>query len=87
MFQLFFSFFRKYTKILSYDQRTRYKNDFNAQYQEYLSLHSRIEKIKLKFISLNNHLQNCDEGSEQYMVSLFLVLFFYVFSITEHENL
>ncbi|XP_015903505.1 RNA polymerase II elongation factor ELL2 [Parasteatoda tepidariorum] len=57
----------KYTKILSYDQRTRYKNDFNAQYQEYLSLHSKIEKIKMKFMSLNNHLRNYEEGSEEYM--------------------
>ncbi|KAM3655916.1 RNA polymerase II elongation factor ELL2-like [Ammospiza maritima maritima] len=39
----------KYVAIVSLEQRQRYKDDFNAEYEEYGNLHSLIDKTTKKF--------------------------------------
>lgn len=65
---LFPLFFRTYTEIVSSDQRSRYKADFNEQYQEYLRLHSYIEERTRPFSDLDERLRNETIGSEEYNV-------------------
>lgn len=59
---------RKYTVISSPEQRQRYKNDFNAEYSEYRSLHARIEGITRQFTVLDNELKQLQQGTEKYKV-------------------
>ena len=54
---------------MSADQRSRYKADFNRQYQEYLKLHSFIEERTRPFTDLDEQLKNETIGSEEYNVS------------------
>ncbi|XP_017262403.1 RNA polymerase II elongation factor ELL [Kryptolebias marmoratus] len=56
----------KYTVISSLEQRQRYKNDFNAEYSEYRSLHARIEEITRQFTVLDNELKQLQHGTEKY---------------------
>nr|XP_027219039.1 RNA polymerase II elongation factor ELL-like [Penaeus vannamei] len=59
-------YLRTYTEIVSSDQRSRYKADFNEQYQEYLRLHSYIEERTRPFSDLDERLRNETIGSEEY---------------------
>lgn len=43
----------KYMPLMSMDQRQSYKDDFNAEYDEYRLLHARVEKITRRFTQLN----------------------------------
>lgn len=63
-------FFRNYTTIVSADQRSRYKADFNHQYQEYLKLHSFIEERSRSFTDLEEMLRSEPLGSDEYNVSI-----------------
>uniref|UniRef100_A0A7N8WMF7 Elongation factor RNA polymerase II n=1 Tax=Mastacembelus armatus TaxID=205130 RepID=A0A7N8WMF7_9TELE len=56
----------KYTVISSPEQRQRYKNDFNAEYSEYRSLHARIEGITRQFTVLDNELKQLQHGTDKY---------------------
>ncbi|OBS64693.1 hypothetical protein A6R68_06748 [Neotoma lepida] len=56
----------KYPAISSSEQRQSYKNDFNAEYNEYRSLHSRIEQITRRFTQLDAQLRQLSQGSEEY---------------------
>ncbi|XP_037530705.1 RNA polymerase II elongation factor ELL [Nematolebias whitei] len=56
----------KYTVIISPEQRQSYKNDFNAEYSEYRSLHARIEEITRQFTVLDNELKQLPHGTEKY---------------------
>nr|XP_046246676.1 RNA polymerase II elongation factor ELL isoform X2 [Scatophagus argus] len=56
----------KYTVIGSPEQRQRYKNDFNAEYNEYRGLHARIEGITRQFTVLDNELKQHQQGTEKY---------------------
>ncbi|XP_045131756.1 RNA polymerase II elongation factor ELL-like isoform X2 [Portunus trituberculatus] len=60
------AYLRNYTSIVSSDQRSRYKADFNRQYQEYLKLHSFIEERTRPFTDLEEQLRNETHGSEEY---------------------
>lgn len=60
--------FRKYPAISSSEQRQSYKNDFNAEYSEYRSLHARIEQITRRFTQLDAQLRQLSQGSEEYEV-------------------
>ncbi|XP_042870953.1 RNA polymerase II elongation factor ELL-like [Penaeus japonicus] len=62
-------YLRTYTAIVSSDQRSQYKADFNEQYQEYLRLHSYIEERTRPFSDLDERLKNETIGSEEYNVS------------------
>lgn len=63
-----FLFLRKYPAISSSEQRQSYKNDFNAEYSEYRSLHARIEQITRRFTQLDAQLRQLSQGSEEYEV-------------------
>lgn len=54
--------------IISPEQRQGYKNDFNAEYSEYRSLHARIEEITRQFTVLDNELKQLPHGTEKYKV-------------------
>uniref|UniRef100_H3A077 Elongation factor for RNA polymerase II n=1 Tax=Latimeria chalumnae TaxID=7897 RepID=H3A077_LATCH len=56
----------KYTAIPSQEQRQNYKNDFNAEYNEYRNLHARIERITRRFTQLDSELKQLSQGSEEY---------------------
>lgn len=56
----------KYPAISSSEQRQSYKNDFNAEYSEYRSLHARIEQITRRFTQLDAQLRQLSQGSEEY---------------------
>lgn len=60
--------FRKYASISSLEQRQSYKNDFNAEYNEYRDLHARIERITRRFTQLDSQLKQLSQGSEEYKV-------------------
>lgn len=67
-------FSRNYPNIDSVETRSRYKADFNKQYQEYLRLHNFIEEHMKQFTELEERLKNETQGSEEYHVSVHLFL-------------
>ena len=60
---------RDYTTIESDEQKRRYKEDFNKDYQEYQKLHETIAKVKMQFDELERRLRLEKPGSEAYKVS------------------
>ncbi|XP_069505385.1 RNA polymerase II elongation factor ELL isoform X2 [Ambystoma mexicanum] len=58
----------KYKAIASQEQRQGYKNDFNAEYNEYRDLHARIELITHRFTQLDSKLKQLSQGTEEYKV-------------------
>lgn len=68
----------QYQRIVSGEQRSRYKEDFNAQYNEYRDLHKAIDKVSKRFAQLEEELRQQHEGTTAYKVkrgSLDVVLF------------
>ncbi|NXB10410.1 ELL factor, partial [Cnemophilus loriae] len=59
---------RKYIAIVSLEQCQCYKDDFNAEYEEYQNLHTQIDKIKKNFRQLNEQWKSLTPGSEAYEV-------------------
>ncbi|NXR96823.1 ELL2 factor, partial [Hypocryptadius cinnamomeus] len=59
---------RKYVAIVSLEQRQRYKDDFNAEYEEYRNLHSQIGKIIKKFRQFQEQWKSLTPGSKAYQV-------------------
>lgn len=59
---------RKYVTVVSYEQRQSYKNDFNAEYDEYRNLHARIESINQKFMQFDAQRKLLSPGSKEYKV-------------------
>ncbi|NWS03236.1 ELL2 factor, partial [Motacilla alba] len=64
----FFHFIRKYVAIVSLEQHQRYKDDFNAEYEEYRNLHSQIDKIIKKFRQFQEQWKSVTPGSKAYQV-------------------
>ncbi|NXK13312.1 ELL2 factor, partial [Herpetotheres cachinnans] len=58
----------KYTAIVSYEQRQSYKDDFNAEYDEYRTLHARIDSVTKRFIRLDEQRKSLSPGSKEYEV-------------------
>ncbi|XP_063037469.1 RNA polymerase II elongation factor ELL2-like [Melospiza melodia melodia] len=56
----------KYIAIVSLEQRQRYKDDFNAEYEEYRNLHSLIGKTVKKFRQFQEQWKCLTPGSESY---------------------
>ncbi|XP_061544036.1 RNA polymerase II elongation factor ELL2 [Phycodurus eques] len=56
----------KYTALVSTDQRQRYKNDFNAEYDEYRLLHARVENITRRFTQLDSQCRKLAPGTKEY---------------------
>ncbi|NXE79073.1 ELL2 factor, partial [Cochlearius cochlearius] len=61
-------YFIKYIAIVSYEQRQSYKDDFNAEYDEYRNLHARIESITRKFMKLDAQRKLLSPGSKEYQI-------------------
>ncbi|NXV92651.1 ELL2 factor, partial [Calonectris borealis] len=59
---------RKYIAIVSNEQRQSYKDDFNAEYDEYRILHARIESITRRFMKLDAQRKLLSPGSKEYQV-------------------
>ncbi|XP_068213526.1 RNA polymerase II elongation factor ELL-like [Palaemon carinicauda] len=60
------AYLRNYTTITSPDQRSRYKADFNREYQEYQQLHNYVERQTRVFSQLDENLRNETVGSDGY---------------------
>ncbi|KAI5612826.1 RNA polymerase II elongation factor ELL2, partial [Silurus asotus] len=56
----------KYTAVVSMDQRQRYKDDFNAEYDEYRTLHARVENITRRFTQLDTQCRRLPPGTKEY---------------------
>ncbi|KAL2099592.1 hypothetical protein ACEWY4_003986 [Coilia grayii] len=56
----------KYTAVVSMDQRQRYKDDFNSEYDEYRVLHARVESITRRFTQLDAQCRRLTPGSKEY---------------------
>lgn len=63
-----FFIIRKYIAIVSYEQRQNYKDDFNAEYDEYRALHARMETVARRFIKLDAQRKRLSPGSKEYQV-------------------
>ncbi|XP_035383407.1 RNA polymerase II elongation factor ELL2 isoform X2 [Electrophorus electricus] len=55
-----------YTAVVSVDQRQRYKDDFNAEYDEYRVLHARMENITRRFTRLDAQCRRLLPGTKEY---------------------
>uniref|UniRef100_A0A673IF39 RNA polymerase II elongation factor ELL2-like n=1 Tax=Sinocyclocheilus rhinocerous TaxID=307959 RepID=A0A673IF39_9TELE len=56
----------KYTAVISMDQRQHYKNDFNAEYDEYRILHARVESVTRRFTKLDAQCRRLAPGTKKY---------------------
>ncbi|XP_078104130.1 RNA polymerase II elongation factor ELL2 [Sander vitreus] len=56
----------KYMPMVSMDQRQSYKNDFNAEYDEYRLLHARVESITRRFTQLDAKCRKLAPGTKEY---------------------
>ncbi|NXW45377.1 ELL2 factor, partial [Nyctiprogne leucopyga] len=61
-------YFIKYIAIVSDEQRQSYKDDFNAEYDEYRNLHARMESITKKFMKLDAQRKLLSPGSKEYQI-------------------
>ncbi|NXI70498.1 ELL2 factor, partial [Anseranas semipalmata] len=61
-------YFIKYIAIVSYEQRQSYKDDFNAEYDEYRNLHARMENITRRFMKLDAQRKQLSPGSKEYQI-------------------
>lgn len=64
----FFFYIRKYIAIVSHEQRQSYKDDFDAEYDEYRSLYARMENITRRFMKLDAQRKQLSPGSKEYQV-------------------
>ncbi|NWR58482.1 ELL2 factor, partial [Bucorvus abyssinicus] len=46
-------YFLKYVAVTSHEQRESYKNDFNAEYDEYRALHAQVESVLNRFMKFS----------------------------------
>ncbi|XP_061583812.1 RNA polymerase II elongation factor ELL2 [Cololabis saira] len=56
----------RYKPLVSVDQRQSYKNDFNAEYDEYLQLHARVESIFRRFTQLDAQCRKLAPGTKEH---------------------
>ncbi|XP_009983703.1 PREDICTED: RNA polymerase II elongation factor ELL2-like, partial [Tauraco erythrolophus] len=59
-------YFIKYVTIVSYEQRQNYKDDFNAEYDEYKTLHAQMETFTRTFMKLEEQQKLLSPGSKEY---------------------
>uniref|UniRef100_I3KX35 Elongation factor for RNA polymerase II 2 n=1 Tax=Oreochromis niloticus TaxID=8128 RepID=I3KX35_ORENI len=55
-----------YTALVSLDQRQSYKDDFNAEYDEYRLLHARVENITRRFTQLDSQCRKLAPGTKEH---------------------
>ncbi|XP_036956844.1 RNA polymerase II elongation factor ELL2 [Acanthopagrus latus] len=56
----------KYIPLVSMDQRQGYKDDFNAEYDEYRLLHARVENITRRFTQLDAQCRKLAPGTKEH---------------------
>uniref|UniRef100_A0A3Q3IQK4 OCEL domain-containing protein n=1 Tax=Monopterus albus TaxID=43700 RepID=A0A3Q3IQK4_MONAL len=56
----------KYMPLVSVDQRQSYKDDFNAEYDEYRHLHAHVESITRHFTQLDAQCRKLAPGTKEY---------------------
>ncbi|NXS36577.1 ELL2 factor, partial [Pomatostomus ruficeps] len=54
--------------IVSLEQRQRYKDDFNAEYEEYRNLHTQIDNITKTFRRFSEQWKSLTPGSKVHQV-------------------
>ncbi|XP_069481277.1 RNA polymerase II elongation factor ELL3 isoform X2 [Ambystoma mexicanum] len=59
-------YFRKYKGITSLEQRQVYEEDFDADYTEYLDLHSKIGKVTERFHQLGSRIKKLQPGTSEH---------------------
>ncbi|XP_051896604.1 RNA polymerase II elongation factor ELL isoform X3 [Pristis pectinata] len=59
----------KYTAITSFELCQNYRNDFNAEYNEYRDLHTRIGNITQQFMQLGSKIKTLSPGTEEYKMA------------------
>ena len=64
-------FVEKYKPIANREQRTRYKEMFNAEYEEYRKLHASVDSITRNFKKLESEIKAVKQGTEDYEVCFF----------------
>lgn len=68
------------------DQRQHYKDDFNAEYDEYRILHARVEGVTRRFTKLDARCRRLAPGTKEYQVGqedffVLCILFSFLFCI------
>lgn len=56
--------------LVSMDQRQSFKNDFNAEYDEYRVLHARVESTTRRFTQLDTQCRKLAPGTKEYQVMI-----------------
>ena len=59
---------RKYQPIKSYDQRCKYKQEFQAQYKEYRELKENVDSVSMKFSELDRLRRKYPDDSDEAQV-------------------
>ncbi|XP_061119783.1 RNA polymerase II elongation factor ELL2 isoform X2 [Conger conger] len=59
-------YLHKYAAVTSVTQRQSYKDDFNAEYGEYCSLHARVEKVTRHFTRLDSQCKQLQPGTKEH---------------------
>ncbi|NXG48065.1 ELL2 factor, partial [Psilopogon haemacephalus] len=65
---------RKYVPVVSQEQCQSYKNDFNAEYDEYRRLHAQVDAEVRKFTKFQERWKLLSPGSQEYTVKKIKVL-------------
>jgi len=63
------SFCRDYVAISHQDQRNRYKDEFNKEYEEYIHLFKYIDGVTKKWVDLARRLDLAGQGTPDHTVS------------------
>ncbi|XP_065912264.1 RNA polymerase II elongation factor ELL-like isoform X2 [Dysidea avara] len=58
--------FSQFTIITNHEQRAKYKEEFNADYNKYLELKARTDEVTCEFNKLKDQLAECPKKSEEY---------------------
>lgn len=72
------------------DQRQHYKDDFNAEYDEYRILHARVESVTRRFTKLDAQCRRLAPGTKEYQVKeqdFIFVLCTYCVTLSLYEEL
>ncbi|KAM6927809.1 RNA polymerase II elongation factor ELL2 [Xenentodon cancila] len=56
----------RYKQLVSVNQRQSYKDDFNAEYDEYRQLHARVESITRRFTQLDAQCRKLAPGTKEH---------------------
>ena len=78
--------YRKYIPLVSMDQRQGYKDDFNAEYDEYRLLHARVENITRRFTQLDAQCRKLAPGTKEHQVTVYSSWCYHVHMTVSYPN-